>query len=178
MLKLNLGCGLAKFEGYVNVDVEESVAPDLLINFAKVALPYQDGEVDEIVLFHTIEHIEKPIHPWLFKELRRVLKVGGRLIVSYPHFWICAKYWRENYLGMRDFWHMTLYGRQTYKSDYHVCAMDPVELEQLLSDCGFSKLKSFPETAEDFNYVTVGYAIPFMTYRDMLVKDFEESVVK
>ena len=30
MIKLNLGCGRNKFPGYINIDIEEAVQPDLV----------------------------------------------------------------------------------------------------------------------------------------------------
>src|SRR6266850_2009134 len=35
-MKLNIGCGENKLEGYVNVDIEESVKPDLAIDVRKL----------------------------------------------------------------------------------------------------------------------------------------------
>ena len=177
MLRLNLGCGSTKFEGYVNIDVEDSCKPDLVHDFTSKPLPYEDGAVDEIVMFHTIEHIQKGKHPVILGELRRVLKVGGRLILTYPNFWVCANNWKNNFQGQRDYWHATMFGRQLYQSDYHVCAMDPIELEITLRDCGFGQCQSKPEPVDTFNHVTVAFAVPFTTYKELLEKDFQATQV-
>lgn len=178
MIKLNLGCGTTKLEGYVNIDVEESCSPDLVCDFTKVALPYENDSVEEIVMFHTIEHIRKIIHPGLFGEFRRVLKVGGRLIISYPNFWECATRWKNNYQGQRDFWHATMFGRQLYPSDYHVCAMDPTEVEIILRDIGFGDVNTEPEADEPFNSITWGIKREVKTYVNQLKSDFESMKVK
>jgi SAM-dependent methyltransferase len=176
-LKLNLGCGATKLEGYLGVDVHEDNKPDVVCDFTKSPLPYKDGEVDEIVMFHTIEHIRKGYHPILLGELRRVLKVGGRLCLSYPNFWECACRWKNNTEGQRDYWHATLYGRQLYPSDFHVCAMDPTELEILLRDLGFGFIQSKPEPRDAWNSVTVAFAIEVKTYKDLLVDDIQQTQV-
>jgi len=177
MLRLNLGCGATKLEGYVGVDVYPDNQPDVVCDFTKERLPYQDGEVDEIVMFHTIEHILKIKHVPLLVELRRVLKVGGRLCLTYPNFWECAQRWKNNTEGQRDYWHATLFGRQLYPSDFHVCAMDPTELEILLRDLGFGFIRSQPEPRDAWNSITLAFAIEVKTYKDLLVEDMQQSQV-
>lgn len=153
-VKLNLGCGSEKIEGYVNIDCEETCKPDLVHNFTAAPLPYEDGSVGEIVMFHTVEHIRKVEHGFIFQECARVLKLHGSLLVSYPNFLICADYYRINYKGQREFWEKTIFGRQLYPSDYHVCAIIPSELELLLGQLGFDQLKSVPEAQEQQNWIT------------------------
>jgi SAM-dependent methyltransferase len=178
VLKLNLGCGSTKLEGYVNIDVEPACQPDLVLNFVTERLPYESETVDEVVMFHTIEHIQRHLHVRILSEIHRVLKNGGQVILSYPNFWICAQYWKENYQGQRDFWHATIFGRQLYPADYHVCAMDPTELEILLRDIGFERVRSLPEKTEVYNSITTGFAIDTKNYKDLLVEDLEGIIIR
>lgn len=152
--KLNLGCGSNKLEGYINIDTEKSTKPDLVHDFVKCSLPYKPNTIDEIVLFHTIEHIRKEFHPQLIAEFFRVMKVARPLFISYPNFWECASRWKDNYQGKRDFWHKTMFGRQLYPADYHVCAMDPKELEVLLLKVGFEHVHHKQEKHEPYNTIT------------------------
>lgn len=154
MKRLNLGCGSQKIKGYINIDSEKNVKPDLVHDFVRKRLPFKDGEVDEVVLFHTIEHIRKLYHGSVFKEIHRILKPGGLLIVSYPDFAETASRWLNNFQGKREFWEHTIFGLQGYKSDFHVCAVTPLELEQLLQLIGFSSTHSKPEKGQEFNKVT------------------------
>jgi hypothetical protein len=154
-LKLNVGSGNSKIEGTISIDCEESCKPDLLLNFCAAALPYEEGSVEEIYFFHTVEHIQKRFHGWIFQEFARVLQVGGQVFISYPNFEICSKLFIENSQGRREFWEKTLYGRQLYPSDYHVCAMIPQELHLLLGTLGFEDCQSIAEPGgEFFNTVT------------------------
>src|ERR1700685_3625005 len=89
-IRLNLGCGSQVIAGYIGIDCEKSAKPDVLLDFTKVPLPYKDCSVEEIVMFHTIEHIPKKFHRFIFQECFRVLKKGGQFLLSYPDFWICA----------------------------------------------------------------------------------------
>lgn len=135
-MKLNLACGSCKLDGYVNVDVNSSVEPDLVLD-VKGVLPWKDGEVDEIVFSHALEHIETKYHMGLLCEFHRVLKMGGLLILGYPEFSVCARYWIDNHLGRREFWTACIYGRQCDPADFHVSAIHTPDLRDLLKQLGY-----------------------------------------
>src|SRR5574339_984784 len=99
-MKLNLGCGLNKLSGYLNIDIDEKLQPDQAFDFTK-KFPFGDGSIDEVVMYHVIEHIQKVFHSVIFHEIHRVLRPDGLLIVSFPEFTECAKHWIENYRGKR-----------------------------------------------------------------------------
>lgn len=83
-IKLNLGCGYKKMDGYVNVDDDPKVEPDLMLNLNDAKLPYEDHSVDEVVAYHILEHIGEPFIP-LMKEIYRVLKPNGEFQIKFPH---------------------------------------------------------------------------------------------
>lgn len=51
-------------------------------NLNKGPLPFGDGFFDTVILAETVEHVENPSH--VLRECNRVLKNGGRLVVSTP----------------------------------------------------------------------------------------------
>lgn len=51
-------------------------------NLNKEPLPYGDAFFDTVILAETIEHVENPSHA--LRECNRVLRTGGRLILSTP----------------------------------------------------------------------------------------------
>jgi SAM-dependent methyltransferase len=154
MAKLNVGCGNNKIRGYINIDTEESCAPDLVHNLLEAPLPFADGSQDEIVFFHCIEHVRKCYHESILREFWRVLEPGGRLYISYPNFKECALNWINNKDANRSFWEATIYGLQRYETDYHVALMDPDELSELLLKIGFDHIGHIPELNELFNSIT------------------------
>ena len=85
-MKLNLGCGYNKLEGYVNVDNDENCKPDVLTDL-EAPLPFEDNSVDEIVLNHVLEHLGQTTKVYfsVWKELYRVLKDGGLIHITVPH---------------------------------------------------------------------------------------------
>jgi hypothetical protein len=173
-MKLNLGCGNTKITGCVNIDCEKSVEPDLVHNFVTNELPYEEDSIEEIYLFHTIEHIEKRYHRELFLEVNRVLQPNGLFYVAYPEFLKCAQGWASNKSGKREFWEMTIYGRQLYKSDYHVCIIDSVCLKGVLEECGFTNIEYKCETDADYNTILKATkSIPYINYEELLVRDMD-----
>jgi len=82
--KLNLGCGESKKEGFINVDWQSSVAPEVSHNLNIFPYPFDDNTFDVIEAFHILEHLDKPFS--VMKELHRILKPGGTLEIRVPHF--------------------------------------------------------------------------------------------
>lgn len=151
MLNYNFGCGTNKIKGFINVDCNKDVKPDVVMDLKK-SLPIKDGVVDQIVLYHTIEHIAKCYHLSLLLEFWRILKPKGKLTISYPEFEKIAQNWINNFKGQREFWEATIYGRQTSSSDFHVSLMDSKEFAVVLRSLGFFGVRHFTET-EPFNSI-------------------------
>lgn len=84
MQKLNLGCGEEKKAGYVNVDWQASVSPDVVHDLNRVPNPFNDASFDLIEAFHVLEHLDRPFA--IMGELHRILKPGGVLHLKVPHF--------------------------------------------------------------------------------------------
>lgn len=86
-MKLNLGCGYNKVEGFTNVDWDPNCSPDVLANLEEV-LPFDSHTVEEIRLFHVLEHLGPDAKTYLniWKELYRVLKDGGIVNIVVPHW--------------------------------------------------------------------------------------------
>lgn len=177
-MKLNLGSGSSKIPDCINIDVEKSCNPDLVCDFLKDRLPYEDSVIEEIYLFHTIEHIRKIQHNFILSEIWRVLKPNGTFIISFPEFRKCYRNWETNARGQKDFWEATLFGRQLYPSDHHVCIIDSIDFVDKLRNNGFTRfiVKAEPEPNE-FNTVIKcekGSRLP--TYEEIVSKNIDSIV--
>jgi SAM-dependent methyltransferase len=84
MKKLNLGCGQFKKEEYINLDKDPQLDPDVLHDLNQFPYPFSDSSFDLIEADHVLEHLEDPF--LVMKELHRILKSNGRLIIKTPHF--------------------------------------------------------------------------------------------
>jgi predicted SAM-dependent methyltransferase len=149
-----LGCGNSHITGAVNVDINPDLKPDKIYDI-RDPLPFEDNSFEEVYLFHTIEHIEKKYHLNIFKEIYRVLKSCGLFYMSYPEFKIIAQNWINNKDNNRDFWEATIYGRQLYPSDYHVCILDKSSLYETLKIIGYKNIIFKPEKFEPYNTVMI-----------------------
>ena len=96
-MKLNLGCGHLRLPGYVNVDIDASLAPDLVANLNECPWPWPDNSADEIRMQHCLEHLDNP--EAVIKELHRVLKPARMLTIMVPHFSLGGCHWQH-----KSFW--------------------------------------------------------------------------
>jgi ubiquinone/menaquinone biosynthesis C-methylase UbiE len=83
-MKLNLGCGYKKMDGYVNVDSDLNCNPDLKVILGKEPFPIDDNTVDEVTAHHVFEHIGDGFLFFL-KDLYRVCKNEAIISAQVPH---------------------------------------------------------------------------------------------
>lgn len=151
---LNIGCGDNKIEGVINLDANQAFEPDFCVDISISALPFDNESFDEVLMFHTIEHIPRMLHTHVFYEINSVLKPSGKLYLSYPEFSKCSENYLSNYKGMMEFWEATIFGRGQTKWDEHKCAMVTSRFKKFLVDFGFEGFTEREEShGEPFNTV-------------------------
>jgi demethylmenaquinone methyltransferase/2-methoxy-6-polyprenyl-1,4-benzoquinol methylase len=79
-LRLHLGCGTNIRPGWVNID-RVARAPGVVTDVDPAALPYPDGTVSEVLAEHVFEHFTFAEEAAVWREMARVLRPGGRLLV-------------------------------------------------------------------------------------------------
>jgi predicted SAM-dependent methyltransferase len=83
-MKLNLGAGDIKLEGYVNCDYDKNTNPDHIVDLEKDALPFKDNTVETVVAHHILEHLGDGYFHCL-QEIFRVCKHGAIVDIRVPH---------------------------------------------------------------------------------------------
>lgn len=136
-LKLNLGSGNKKIEGYTNVDLDGNAD----INADVCDIPIEDETVSEILAIHILEHLERWLAPKALKEWFRLLKPGGLLIIELPDLIKCC----ENLIaGVRKEDSIYgLYGDPTMQNPLmcHRWAYSNEELSSMLKEVGFVNIE-------------------------------------
>jgi len=86
-MKLNLGCGGRKLEGFLNVDNAPHCDPDLLVDLEQLPWPFESGSASEIVLSHVLEHLgQSPaVYLGIIREIHRVCAPGALVRIAVPH---------------------------------------------------------------------------------------------
>lgn len=83
-LKIDIGCGFNKKQGFIGIDKSPQVGADLVLDVEREKLPFDDSSVDEIYCGHLVEHLHNLI-PFM-NECYRVLKDGGLMTILAPYY--------------------------------------------------------------------------------------------
>ena len=83
-VKVNIGCGNDYFDGWINIDADPNMNPDIQMWLGEEPIPLEDNSVDSILASHILEHVPKL--PELKMELARILKDNGNLIIVVPDY--------------------------------------------------------------------------------------------
>jgi len=82
-MKLNIGCGNKKYEGYINVDINPRCKPDKIVDMER-RLPFKSNTFDEVIAEHIIEHISDTEK--IMREIWRVCKNNAIVKITVPHY--------------------------------------------------------------------------------------------
>jgi SAM-dependent methyltransferase len=81
-VRLHLGCGLTRHEGWINCDYIDTEYADCVFD-AQQRWPFEENSVHEIYASHMLEHLKD--HDTFFNEAWRVLHPNGSLMLRFPH---------------------------------------------------------------------------------------------
>ena len=140
MLKVHLGCGSKKIPGWVNVDCNPLVEPDVL-NDIKTLEYFEDGSVDVIYACHVLEHVGR----WEWKRVLAIwigkLKPGGVLRLAVPSFKAVVD-WYVKTNNINDVMGLVC-GGQKNEHDYHYVIFDNETLTAALLALGMSEVREW-----------------------------------
>jgi len=83
-MKLDLGCGESRLDGFLRVDCDPNVNPDLVWNLNVFPYPFRNKSVSHVRLSNILEHVLDP-HKTLI-EVYRILEDYGSLEIIVPHY--------------------------------------------------------------------------------------------
>ena len=144
MVRLNLGCGEKVRADFVNIDCRKLPGVDVVLDLERENLPYDNGSVDEIFLEDFLEHLSGTRQRPFLMEIRRVLKLGGKVFIKLPDLERIAKRYcgltpgtSPQHKGDAEIMAATLYGGQDYESNFHKWGYDWHSLKTILESMDF-----------------------------------------
>jgi predicted SAM-dependent methyltransferase len=150
-MKLHVGCGNKKLDGYVNIDIVHNENVDRVLDIRILDKYYSD--VDEIYACHIFEHFKKNEFKNILKVFYNCLRKNGKLYICVPNFDEIVNYYTkegdrkmDNILGL-------LNGGQKNKFDFHFVNFNFEFLDLNLEKAGFSNTKRYDWR----NYLPYGY---------------------
>lgn len=146
-VKLNLGCGPKRLEGYINVDLH--VDADLKHNLLE-PLPFEDGSIDEVLASHLLEHFSYAESHTVLKDWVRVLKHGGKLRIIVPDLEknVANLLHATNFEQWR-YWLVTIYGGQWNDGEFHKNGFNAYKLKMCVDIAGNGCMVATQEREQD-----------------------------
>ena len=152
---LNLGCGSELLKSpFINVDLEGKKQK----GFVKADvrdLPFPDNYADYILAREVLEHIPLLNVMNTLVEWVRVLKPGGRMVITCPNFNLMALDFLHTKFNFKEFHDMSrgFYGSQRSKYDIHLTPINPEFLNYLLQQLPVKgEIKSYPRGSKAIEY--------------------------
>lgn len=104
-LRLDIGCGPNKKQGFKGIDQYDFTGVDVVCNLTE-PWPFDDSSVDEIHASHVIEHFDRIQRTHVVNEIYRVLKPGCKCTLIAPHWSSCRAYGDPTHLWppVGEFW--------------------------------------------------------------------------
>ena len=201
-MKLHIGCSDVYLKNYINIDANVDYfadeAPEDLLkmntttfkkyykhDFGKSSnrciadieatlddLPFDEHSVDEIILFHILEHLPQYEIKRSLEEVNRVLKVNGKLLIAVPDEKGNAELLAKAKTQKEEEWAIRLiHGTQKNKWSHHYCGYTKKTLKKLLKEYGFGKFKN----RKNINFYPVIHLTAFKLKDKYTVIDDEMS---
>lgn len=84
-MKINIGAGDTRFDGFVNCDYSDLFNPDYIFDLEQDIFPFDNNSVSEVLAYHVLEHLGEGYFHCL-KELYRVCADQAIIRVQVPHY--------------------------------------------------------------------------------------------
>lgn len=82
-MKLNLGSGKTRFEGFTNVDSYQYGDVDIVHNLNNIPWPFEDESIEEIIAQDILEHLYNTTD--IMTEIWRILKPNRTIKIRVPN---------------------------------------------------------------------------------------------
>lgn len=162
MMKLHIGGRVVK-EGWKLLNIMDLPGVDYVGDVNDMS-QFADESIDEIYASHVLEHIRQAQMESTLKGLHRVLKPGGRLLISVPDLEVLCRAMLNPELTPDNKFHVMrmIYGGQVNDFDYHYFGWTHGFMRSFLSGVGFKtleKVERFGIFADTSDFKPYGFPI-------------------
>ena len=136
MLKLHVGCGGVNIPGYINIDIQNGPAVEIIADARD--LPFEHCSANTIYSCCVLEHFSR--HEWIsvLAHWFDILEPDGILRLSVPDFKACCEeYWNSHNINLLF---GLIVGGQKDEYDRHGVIFDFEYLSKKLSGVGFTDI--------------------------------------
>ncbi len=157
-LKINYGCGTTRQPGYVNVDVRNTNATDVVAGLPELAVCLK-GCCSEVYMSHVLEHFGSPGKAMrkgnndvlgAILAVKKMLMDSGTIRIAVPDFKILCQMYVNGEVPLYPKLLGRISGEQEYPENLHKCVFDYEFLEFCLTYCGFEDIQSWDPINEGF----------------------------
>jgi 2-polyprenyl-3-methyl-5-hydroxy-6-metoxy-1,4-benzoquinol methylase len=90
---------------------------------------FHEGEFDVVTAFYVVEHLPDPVA--FFREVHRILRPGGMILVRYPHT-----------TPIKDILSILKIKNDLYHLPFHLSDFSPRTMSRILEQTGFTEIKT------------------------------------
>jgi predicted SAM-dependent methyltransferase len=172
MDRLHIG-GRETKAGWKIFNVQPADNVDFVGNIQDLSM-FADGSWDEIYASHVLEHVPQMRMMSTVKGLYRILKPGGKIMISVPDLETLCRLFTHPQMSARGrFDVMTImFGGQADEFDFHYVGLSWEILSSYLADAGFSRIERVSSFGlfDDFSnyapYLGIPVSLNTVAYRD------------
>lgn len=132
-MKLLIGSGVSKLDGYKTVDL--FVPADYNFNLEE-PIPLEEKSVEEIIGYHVIEHLDHRKVVDAVRSWQRVLIPGGKLLLEFPDLDAVIQWYHQEQSNKALEW---LFGTHDRPGQVHKWGYTKESMKALLVAAGFTE---------------------------------------
>ena len=104
LIKVELGCGRTKSEGYIGIDRFPLPGVDIVADLND-RIPMDDNSVDVLFACHSLEHFEDIKH--IMEEIYRICKPNAIIHILAPYY--------NTTTNLANYYHMQVFNEETFR---------------------------------------------------------------
>lgn len=139
-MKLHLGCGKRKINGYINIDIQPFPSVDMVADVTN--LPFENNSADLIYSCSTIEHLPRKFWKKTLSHWNNILKPGGFIYISTMDFRAATIEYLMEGRSLQDLLGLLIGGGKD-ETDFHQMIFDEEILSQGLLEAGFQNIERY-----------------------------------